>query len=79
MACRTGRIAADRLSGAAVVVMMVESFVPIGAHFKSLESIHGKIRYLFSMISILGLKPWFAMVKMGVMGRDEDCTNGLRY
>jgi len=54
MACRTGRMAADRLSGAAVVVMMVESFVPIG------------------------LKPWFAMVKLGVMGRDEDCTNGLR-
>ena len=43
MACRTGRIAADRLSGAAVVVMMVESFVPIGAHFKSLEYINGKI------------------------------------
>ena len=78
MACRTGRMAADRLSGAAVVVMMVESFVPIGAHFKSLESIYGKIRYSFSMISISGLKPWFAMVKMGVMGRDEDCTNGLR-
>jgi len=54
MACRTGRMAADRVSGAAVVVMMVESFVPTG------------------------LKPWFAMVKLGVMGRDEDCTNGLR-
>ena len=37
MACRTGRMAANRLSGAAVVVMMVESFVPIGAHFKSLH------------------------------------------
>ena len=31
-------MAANRLSGAAVVVMMVESFVPTGAHFKSLES-----------------------------------------
>jgi len=54
MACRTGRMAADRVSGAAVIVMMAESFVPTG------------------------LKPWFAMVKLGVMGRDEDCTNGLR-
>jgi len=54
MACRTGRMAADRVSGAAVFVMMAESFVPTG------------------------LKPWFAMVKLGVMGRDEDCTNGLR-
>ena len=39
MACRTGRMAADRVSGAAVFVMMAESFVPTGAHFKSLESI----------------------------------------
>ena len=32
-------MAADRVSGAAVFVMMAESFVPTGAHFKSLESI----------------------------------------
>ena len=38
-------MAADRLSGAAVVVMMVESFVPIGAHFKSLEFTYGKILF----------------------------------
>ena len=35
LACRTGRMAADRVSGAAVFVMMAESFVPTGAHFKS--------------------------------------------
>ena len=71
-------MAADRVSGAAVVVMMVESFVPIGAHFKLLEYMYAKNRYLFSKVSTSGLKPWFAMVKLGVMGRDEDCTNGLR-
>jgi len=54
IACRTGRMAADRLPGAAVFVVMVESVIPIG------------------------LKSWFAMVKRGVMGIDEDCTNGLR-
>ena len=72
-------MAADRLSGAAVVVMMVESFVPTGAQFKSCVYRYAKARYLHSMVSISGLKPWFAMVKLGVMGRDEDCTNGLRY
>jgi len=72
-------MAADRVSGAAVVVMMVESFIPIGAHFKCLKYLYDEIRYLFSIVSISGLKPWFAMVKLGVMGRDEDCTNGLRY
>ena len=41
-------MAADRVSGAAVVVMMVESFVPIGAHFKLLEYMYAKNRYLFS-------------------------------
>ena len=71
-------MAADRVSGAAVFVMMAESFVPTGAHFKPRVFRYGKIRYLFSMGSISGLKPWFAMVKLGVMGRDEDCTNGLR-
>jgi len=54
IACRTGRMAAERLPGAAVIVMMAESVIPIG------------------------LKSWFAMVKRGVMGIDEDCTNGLR-
>ena len=28
---------------------------------------------------ISGLKSWFTMVKTGVMGRDEDCSEGLRY
>jgi len=54
IACRTGRMAAERLPGAAVIVMMAESVIPIG------------------------LKSWFAMVKRGVMGIDEDCTIGLR-
>jgi len=54
IACRTGRMAAKRLPGAAVIVMMAESVIPIG------------------------LKSWFAMVKRGVMGIDEDCTIGLR-
>ena len=27
---------------------------------------------------ISGLKSWFSMVKTGVMGRDEDCSAGLR-
>jgi len=54
IACRTGRMAAERLPGAAVLVMMAESVIPIG------------------------LKSWFAMVKRGVMGIDEDCTIGLR-
>ena len=30
------------------------------------------------LFSISGLKSWFAMVKRGVMGIDEDCTIGLR-
>jgi len=54
IACRTGKMAAERLPGAAVFVMMAESVIPIG------------------------LKSWFAMVKRGVMGIDEDCTIGLR-
>jgi len=54
VACRAGRMAAERVSGAAVFVMMAESFVP------------------------RGLKSWFSMVKTGVMGRDEDCSDGLR-
>jgi len=54
VACRAGRMAAERVSGAAVFVMMAESFVP------------------------RGLKSWFSMVKTGVMGRDEDCSAGLR-
>jgi len=54
VACRVGRMAAERVSGAAVFVMMAESFVP------------------------RGLKSWFSMVKTGVLGRDEDCSDGLR-
>jgi len=54
VACRAGRMAAENVSGAAVFVMMAESFVP------------------------RGLKSWFSMVKTGVMGRDEDCSAGLR-
>jgi len=54
VACRAGRMAAEKISGAAVFVMMAESFVP------------------------RGLKSWFTMVKTGVMGRDEDCSDGLR-
>jgi len=54
VACRAGRMAAEKVSGAAVFVMMAESFVP------------------------RGLKSWFTMVKTGVMGRDEDCSDGLR-
>ena len=33
IACRTGRMAAERLPGAAVIVMMAESVIPIGAKF----------------------------------------------
>ena len=33
VACRAGRMAAEKVSGAAVFVMMAESFVPRGADF----------------------------------------------
>ena len=35
VACRAGRMAAERVSGAAVFVMMAESFVPRGVYLES--------------------------------------------
>ena len=37
VACRAGRMAAEKVSGAAVFVMMAESFVPRGAFFPILK------------------------------------------
>ena len=74
-------MAAEKVSGAAVFVMMAESFVPRGADLfvADLAKKEEKINiWPQLLIRFSGLKSWFGMVKTGVIGRDEDCTDGLR-
>ena len=69
VACRAGRMAADKLPGAAMAITMLETFVPRG------------VLSIFSCLFwklTTGLKSWFGLMRNGVMGR-EDCLHSFRF
>ena len=69
MACRAGRMAAEKLPGAALAITMLETFVPRGALGITLTISD----------SLSGLKSWFGVVRHGVMGREEECLQSFRF